>query len=251
MNSTHDWLDPTPHQLRDEVGDYVPWYLDFEQTVMMEMPIEQLAPRLPPGLVPRTVRPGVGLLNLGVVRFDSGNVGRLPAFWEIFTSVVVQPDLSGGRVPTFAEFVLSVAGTDADFLTWAAAVDRMPVVDAPGLEVDYDPETLSLRVFDDRGPIVDLRMAHPDPHFEPRIFEDQAFTQTGTTLWQMVVRWVGEAFEHQHQSGPPAAVFHPHPMFEGLDVSAMGPCYQQLATPASTTGMLQFYTPRSIGTRAP
>lgn len=222
------------------------WFVNFNLDFMVEIPTEAARRVLSPSAVPVEPHPGVSLLGLGLLAFDPGNLGYLPAFEEISLSVVVKPDLSGGRLPRFAFEAIRVAGTSDAFLRWARHRDKMPVYRAEGLQVALDRDALGGRCWDARGPIFHMANSHPEPRFEEDVVDVQIHSRADGARWLNHMAWAGPMFQHQ-QRGAQVHLYE-HPFFGELGLGeGPRPCFLQMMTPARTAAVMAFEEPVRVG----
>lgn len=106
-------------------------------------------------------------------------------------------------------------------------------------------EGLSVEFADERGPIMAMHSTHRiPPVFTRRTFWGQQTTALDDGTWSQAWSWSGLVFEHQQGYGQQAAVFHQHPMFDGIDVSGIGDrCYMQIVSKPSARIDFTFYEP--------
>ncbi|GAB1646581.1 hypothetical protein [Krasilnikovia sp. MM14-A1259] len=225
--------------------DSVPWYVDSDHAFVFEMPTEQLAPLVPPPLQVVEPRPGVGLLWVSLLRFEGGNIDVLPTFHEITCEVVVHPRVADGEArPDVAAFAVRTASDCAQFDDWARRVDRMPVVNCPGLRARVDRLHASCAVADDRGPIFTLASSASGVGWRDGLLRVQVFSHDSDGLWQGWVEWFGSYADHQRPPHPDTRLAH-HPFFGELDVGTAR-CVRQMYTAPSGTSVMKYYAPRQM-----
>jgi hypothetical protein len=225
--------------------DYVPWYIDSNLEFLFEMPTEQLAPLVPAPLQVVEPRPGVALLWVGFLRFEPGNIDVLPAFHEASCNVLVHPRVvDGGVRPDFAPFAVRIASDCAQFDDWTRRVDRMTVLDCPGLRVQFDRAHASCAVEDDRGPIFTLTSSASEVGWREGLLKIQVFTHDSEGLWEAGVEWFGSYADHQRPTHPDTRLHH-HPFFGEIDVRTAR-CVRQMYTAPSGTTVMKYYAPRRV-----
>ena len=214
--------------------DYMPWRMRYSTEFMFEIDTRQISARLPRRLLPVEVRPGAALLSIGSTIFEEGNARALPGFTEITISTLVQPSfarMSDFGVPKIAVYVFRVCATSDAFLRYTSEVDKVPVLEAPRLQVEIDERRFRTRASDERGPIFDIENVGGAPTFKPQAFPFQVVTAKDDFVYLANVQVVGHIFEHQDK-GEFGALF-PHPFFGGLDVSRCTPYMQYMSPPRS------------------
>lgn len=218
------------------------WRIDLNLDFLCEIPLEVAEAAVPSGLQPVPVRPGVGLMAVGLLSFVPGNLGYLPRLAELSCSVVVHPDLSADVTPDFGMSVFKVASDSPQFLRWARHKDKMPVHRGRDLRFELDRAQLGGRVVDADGPICEMHNVHPTPRFEPRTLRIQVFTAVDGIRWMLRAGWAGDLFEHQ-QSGGTVRVFD-HPFFAPLGLGEQAlPCHTQMMTPPRCKAVMSFEEP--------
>jgi len=240
-------MPPTPSKPASRsLNNPVLWHFDFQLTFLFEIDVAAIEKKLPRGSYPLEVRPGVGLLLVGAQRAPAGNLGDMPAFQEVDWTIAVQPDLSRDMpTPRFAFAQGFLASANPQFAHHAHRVDKMITDHVPSLRGSFHEESLSVDFADERGPIMAMRSTHRmPPVFTPRTFWGQQTTTLDDGTWSQAWSWSGLVFEHQQGYGQQAAVFHQHPMFDGIDVSGIGDqCYMQIVSKPSARIDFTFYEP--------
>lgn len=225
--------------------DYVPWYTDCHFEFFFEIPTEQLTPLVPAPLQVVEPRPGVALLWVGFLRFEAGNIDVLPAFHGVTCNVIVHLRvLDGGVRLDLASFVVRIASDCAQFVDWAQRVDRMTVVDCPGLRAQVDRAHASCAVEDDRGPIFTLTSPASEVGWREGLFKIQVFSQDSGGLWEAWVEWFGSYADRQRPTHPDTRLAY-HPLFGELDVRTAR-CIRQMYTAPSRTAVMKYYAPRRM-----
>ena len=218
-----------------------PGTFDYNLEFLFELPLGRVAEHVPAPLQPAQARPGVGLVSVGFVHFEPGNLGVLPAFSEITFSLVVQPRDFGTARPAHCFYVHRIASDCAEFDDWAHRVDHMPVHRSGGLVAALDREALACTASDEDGPIFGLASSHPQPSYRRELVEVQVFSRLDGTLWRNRVHWFGDHASHQRDADE-RTWLRPHPFFAGIDVRGAR-CFQQLHTPPRARALLEFHTP--------
>lgn len=235
------------HVRTDQDGEFIPWYCTYNLDYLFELDITQLQSVLPQHIHAVEVRPGVGLLSMGYLLFDPGNVGIMPGFSELSCCVVVHSDLSVSPQARFGLYVINITSDSELFLDWAYEIDKIPVYRPQGIRFETDREKGIGIVKDSTGIICELRscFAGPPPSFHDDLVIVHMFTKVNGVLYRTLVKWFGLKFEHQ-KIGDGGRLYN-HPFFGGLDVeSSDGTCYLQLLTPAHGVILQQFYTNHMI-----
>lgn len=227
------------------------WTMSFGMYFFFEIALEAIRVPMPRNTFPMEVRPGIGLVGIGVYAGEEGNLGGLPAFSEIGWTITTEADLSRPMpTPKFSFVVGNVASECAGFVEHANQVDKMTVYHSPTLEARIEPSRFSASFRDERGPILDIWSTHRGaPRFAEHTLWGQQVARRADGDWFQAWSWRGSMFEHQQ--GHRAAVFHPHPIFEGIDVAGLGDrCYLQMMSKPGVPITETFYRPVPLGRRA-
>lgn len=220
------------------------WTFAFGMYFLFEIDVSAIRLPMPRNVHPLEVRPGVGLIGVAVYSSDAGNLNGLPAFHEVGWTVSIEPDLSRDMpTPKFSFVVGNVSSECAEFVEHANTVDKMTVYHSPTLKARIDPVRFSASFSDERGPILDLwstqKMA---PRFQERMLWGQQVARRQDGDWFQAWSWKGWMFDHQQ--GHKAAVFHPHPIFDGIDIEGLGDrCYLQMMSKPGEPITETFYRP--------
>lgn len=221
------------------------WRVDFNLDFLCEIPLAAARAATPKGLEPVALRPGVGLMAMGLLSFPAGNQGYLPRCAEASCSVVVQPDLSAEVTPDFAMSVVRVASDSPQFLRWARHKDKMPVYRGAGMRFTFDRDRLGGGFGDASGPICAMRNVHPGPRFSPRTLRIQVFTAVDGARWMLRAGWAGDIFDHQQAGGVVRVYDHPFLAPLGLGEREL-PCHMQMMTPPQAKAVMSFEEPVRI-----
>jgi|GEM_PF-5628616 len=221
----------------------VKWLFDFDMFFTFEIDVDAVTMEIPRGMYLQDVRPGVGLVAIGLTTGTAGNLGHLPRFVELNWSLILRPDLSWPMPhPAIALMTGAIASDSAAFLEQAAVVDKMFVRPTPGLQVDLDRDGLRFEAADTEGPIVSMWSTHEGtPVYRPW---DKWIQVASRVDEGWVQAFHGRTLAFEHQRGHRAAVFHQHSFFEGIDVTGMGDrCYLQMMAKPGAALDVTFHEP--------
>jgi hypothetical protein len=220
------------------------WAFDFEMVFMFEIAIDEARRRVPAPLLPIELRPGIGVLGVGVQNLCAGNLGELPEVREVYWILFVHPQLSVPMpTPRFAAAPMLLTATDPTFIARARALDHLDSLPwSSSLEIEIDRAGLRARAGDAHGPIVELWNVHEQPNFvDDEVWGQQFVGVDDDALHFQAWHWRGRKAEYQRRGG---GRLYPHPLFGGLDLDAVSPePYMQLITPARTDGTLTLFEP--------
>lgn len=224
----------------------VEWNINHHLFISFECETRALEPFVPEPLEIIEIRPEAALLSIGILRFEAGHFGPdSPEFHEIAGMIQVAGDLSGPMpgMPRMNFFDFSVYSNSKDFVELDQRCIYAPVYHIPSLQVDYTADGFGAAVADDHGPILSYENSHPDPQFSYGDFWGYHFTNT-RGLQKGIWDWRGRRCEHQK----PARNFklHPHPFYQGLDVTKVRSCYRQMMLEPGTIGHERFYEMREL-----
>ncbi|MFO7565170.1 MAG: hypothetical protein R6X02_21170 [Enhygromyxa sp.] len=228
----------------DPLARPIGWSFDFEMVFLFEIAVDEARRHLPAPLMPIELRPGVGVLGIGVQSLCAGNLGELPEVREIYCTIAVQPQLSVPMpTPRFAVVPVIIAATAPSFLARARELDRLNAMPwTPTLDIELDRAGLRARAADDRGPIFELWNVHEQPSFVDAEMWGQEFVGVDDDpLYFQAWHWRARKAEYQRRGG---GRLHPHPFFAGIDLDAVSPDpYMQFITPPQTDGTLTLFAP--------
>jgi len=207
--------------------------LRYASTTLFEIGLSALHGKVPSPLAPVEVRPGVGLVSLTVIGVAADGVhgahGALPGYDEAVFCVHVEPDLSE-QVPDLSMLVLCFAATEPSALVANADHHDLNVLPTP-VRITIDAEGHHTRVFDEAGPIAEVRCAHPRPVYVERPATLQVYTHTPGGVRRYDERFEARSFRHQKRAR--SATLHDHPFFCGVAVDRLErPFLQWLCAPS-------------------
>jgi len=221
------------------------WRLIGHVFCTWEIGMDAVEKILPTRLEPVDLRPGVGLLSIGCLRFAKGHfTADAPEFNEIVIVVHVQPDLSVAMPqPRFTFYAHSVVSDSVNFVDHEAREIFTPTEHVPSLQLDFSPDGLGVRAWDEDGPFLELRSTAPASAFTPALIWGQYYSQIGR-LRHGIWNWQGTRFEHMQRGDPGKPM--PHPYFRGLDVSKVSSCYRQMYAEPGRVHNERFYKVRLL-----
>ncbi len=224
--------------------DGITWEIKFDAVFYFEIGTEKVRPKLPPGVYPVEVRPGVCLFGIGLQEFKPGNLGYLPAHYEINGMIAVQPDLSRNMPsPKFCFNCLVIASENEAFLQHTKEVDKMPTYLSEGLKIDYTDDPVKVTATDNNGFILRLENTQPQINCTPVEMWGQCFNMAEGKLYFQAWKWEGDIFQHQHR-GIVGEINKTHPIWQGLDLSEVSNrCYMQLMPRPAGNMRITFYKP--------
>jgi hypothetical protein len=177
------------------------------------------------------LRPGVGLVSVGWLRFAAGQFGPdSPEFDEVFCAIHVHPDLSVRMpAPRTAFLVHRMCSNSEDLIRVDQELIAAPATWDPSLRVTVADGGAHVHGCSDAGPIFDFRVTAVGA-FEPASFWGQHFTARDVAApgglrcgaWQ----WQGVRADQMEPRN--ASRLHPHPLFGALDVRAASRPYRQM-----------------------
>lgn len=225
------------------------WTFDFDLFFLFEIDVADIALPMPRGTFPQEVRPGVGLIGIGVLLGVDGNPhASMGRFTEISWCVVVEPDVSRRMpIPRYSVVTGNVGSDSEAFLRHAADVDKLPIFRHKNLRCTVDREASSAYVEDDDGPILRLFNTSPDPIYVPRVNWMQMRSREAGE-WFQALSWSGDACEHgyDHRGGE----LFPHPFWEGITIRGLGDrCYLQVVARPGAEIDMDFYEPVPLHVR--
>lgn len=192
------------------------WRVDDQRFFTFELPLSTIEPCVPDVLEAVELRPGVGLVSLGWLRFAAGQFGPdSPGFDEVFCALHVHPDLSM-RMPTpkAAFLVHRMWSSSKDLIRVDEEHIAAPASWEPSLRVTVMDDGARVHGHSEHGPIFDLCVGGGGS-FEPTCFWGQHFTATRGVrrgAWQ----WEGVRADRMEARN--GSQLHPHPFFGELDV---------------------------------
>lgn len=217
-------------QMVDAVGGVplvIHWRLIGHVFFTWEIAMEAVEKILPARLEAVEVRPGVGLMSVGCLRFARGHFSPdSPEFNEIITVVHVQPDLSVKMPPPRFTFYANSVWSDSDeFVVHEARDIFTPTSHVPSLRLEFSDDGLGIEASDAHGPLLSLRSTAPVTAFTRAEFWGQHYNAT-KGLHHGIWQWEGSRFEHMKPGEP--GKLAPHALFGDLDVSKVRRCYRQM-----------------------
>ena len=234
---------------------FINW--QFERTVEFgfEIDLSELKKILPAKITPLEVRPGVGIIGIGITKFPDGNLGCLSAFDEVLLNVYVSQNLrktspdGTNKIPWISCYMLSVAGNSDGFLKHTYLVDKMPIYICKNLTVEnsrVENGDYNFAVYEDEETILDLKWT--DSNFTPKQFEKrdafiQIFLGFQGKLYYESLLTSGSLFTHQKDGN--AGKLYSHPFFRGLDLSKVS-SYCNFQFISLHSRRFSFYTPELL-----
>ena len=205
-----------------------------------EIAIDAVEKILPARLEPVELRPGVGLISVGCLRYATGQFGAgSPEFNEVVTAVQVQPDLSLKMPqPRFAFYTVAMWSDCADFVTHEARHTFTPTSHAPSLRLAFSPDGLGVEASAAGEPILSVRSTAPLTQFTPCALWGQHYNNT-KGLHLGIWRWEGTRYDHMKRGDAGRPLRHQH--FADLDVSKVMGCYHQMFAEPGRTHNEVFY----------
>ena len=224
----------------------VAWRSDFEIFFILEADINYLKTRLPGRLKPLEVRPGIGLVAIGVQDFLPGNLnGKLDRFQEIHMQIMIQPDLKlDFPLPDLALFVTHVSSEDPMFLAYSNEVDKMPVYTSSSLKIINRKEKHKLysEASDENGPIYSVEVKLDEQYRNQKSLYVQAYTCLEDQLYCVPCRWEGLLYESQNKDLINYEI-HDHPFFNFDASKIYDECYSIMAASGNGAITIDFYPP--------
>lgn len=239
---------------------FINWNLGSSLTFFFEIDISVIKKIIPSTINPLEVRPGIGLFEIGISKFPSGNLDCLPAFNEVSLGVFVHQNLrkkspAGMKRPAFMSvYMLTIAGDNDGFLKHTYLIDKMPIYICKNLVIDntgIKDGNYDVLVYDDHGKIADLKWTYPNfptNQFEKKDYSIQIYLGNQGSLYYLALLASGNIFIHQKTEN--AGKLYPHPIFRGLDLSKVSSyCNSQFV--AIDFKRYAFYTPEYLSPLAP
>ena len=222
------------------------WRITHQYFFTFEADLEMLERLAPPALAVVEVRPGLGLLSVGLVRmWDNNAPANSAPMDELFAVIHVAPDLSLPMPNAkFSFFIHSVWSNSEAFVRADMEHIAAPVRHEPSLRLSFDDAALTARADSAQGAIVALRYQEPNPTWSHTGFVGQHFTdQAGLQLgaWQ----WSGERAECMKPGN--AGTHHDHPFWRDLSTARIRRAYRQMTKRPGTTAHERFYAMLRMG----
>ncbi|MCC7055634.1 MAG: hypothetical protein IT355_20350 [Gemmatimonadaceae bacterium] len=222
------------------------WRITHQRFFTFEADLDALERLAPPALAVVEVRPGMGLVSVGLVRMtDNSRPSGVAPMDELFTVIHVAPDLSLPMPNAKFSFLIHSVWSNSEAFV-AADLEHIaaPVMLEPSLRLEFDEVALTARADSDGGAIVELRYQDAHPTWSHTSFVGQHFTdQAGLRLgaWH----WSGERAECMRTGS--AGTFHDHAFWRGLDTNRIRRPYRQMIKRPGTSSHERFYAMRSLG----
>ena len=223
--------------------DYTLWNIDFAFSSSFELPVAQVENVLPSNLIPKEVRPGVGLLSLTLFRFHESNDFFPQALHELVVAVHIEPDLALVDMPPQAAlFVLNIVSDDTKFVTDSYGIDCFPTV-LGDFSFDVDREAKSVVCYDGDNVVFSLNILSDPQTFTPSQEYYQSFCLADGALHMASALFELSKAEWQNKSQS-AGTLYAHPIFSTLDISTIDThnCYVQKISAPHEKGLEIYFT---------
>ncbi len=216
------------------------WRVRKQLMYLYEIDADALIPHVPPSLELVEARPGVGLVAVELLHYHTDHFRPgYPEFYEMVVTAAVQPDLSLKMpMPRFCMHAISVISDSQEFVDGEGDLIKTPTVLVPKLRMEFTPDGASADVFDGDRPIITCRNTAGVAPYAPKELWGQYYTNTAG-LQHGAWHWQGEMFEHQKRGD--FGTFHPHAMWNGLDITRIRGCYRQMMAKPDLTTNVRFY----------
>lgn len=185
--------------------------LDAAMLTSIEVPFQLAQAAVPEELNPVELRPGLSLAALIFFRVSDGcqhaHMGALPAYDELILAFQVVPSLRRllPRMSLFVESMTTSLESANDFLQdvhWIPA-ERCALVS------EIDPTGMSVRISDERGPILEMANRVSSPTFVSKETPGQVFTRKDGRAAVYHELLTGAIHEHQTRNAHVELFEHP------------------------------------------
>jgi hypothetical protein len=239
-------------QSLDHVGNAeltLAWRVRKQVMYLYEVDTDAVVGLVPARLEPVEVRPGRSLMAVEALHYHADHFAPgSPEFLELVLAISVQPDLSIDMpVPRFCMHAVSVLSDSLEFVEQEGRLIHTPTVLVPGLSMAYSADGASCTIADGAAPILEMTSTHSAPVHEHQVLWGQYCTNE-KGLQQGIWRWEGEMFEHMKTGDH--GVFHPHPVWRGIDLSRIRGCYRQMMARPDQVMDVRFYHLGELAARA-
>ena len=189
-------------------------------------------------------RPGVALLSVGALRYETDHFGPgSPMFSELVGAIHVSPDLSTDMpLPAMTFSTFEVLSDSPDFVAQEGRTLYTPCRRVE-LRLELTGDDLGVEASDEDGPILSVPSAHPAPRWTHKEMWGQHFTNT-RGLQHGIWEWDGRLFEHQRPL--PGWTLHPHRFWCGLDTARIRSLYRTMLLEPGTVCHERFYGMRPV-----
>lgn len=221
------------------------WRINRHMFYTFEIETDAVEDRLPEPLQVVEVRPGISLLSVGVLRYETGHFGEgSPEFNEVVGAVHVAPDLSADMpLPTMTFCAFQVLTDSPDFVAQEGHTIYTPCALDASLTLDVADDGLGVRAYDDEGPILEVHNVETEPRYVAKEMWGQHYTNT-RGLQQGIWEWDGRVLEHQRKDKN--WTLFPHSVWTGIDVAGIRRCYRQMMLEPNTLCWERFYGMRPV-----
>jgi hypothetical protein len=177
----------------------------------IEVPIEVAQAAVPEELSPVEIRPGISLAALIFFRMAEGcrhaHFGALPAYDEFVLAFHVVPSMRR-LLPRMSFFVEGIATSVEAANRFIEEVHWLPIRRC-AIAGEVDPTGFSVRLSDERGPILEMADRESNPSFAPKETLGQVFTRKEGRVAMYYELHAGIAHEHQTRKAQVELFEHP------------------------------------------
>jgi hypothetical protein len=222
----------------------IDWRIDRHLFYTFAIDIDEAERVVPEALQVVEIKPGLGCLSIGVLRYLPGHFDPgSPAFYELVGAVHVAPDLSAAMpVPTMTFSTFCVLSDSEDFVAQEGRTLYTPARLA-ALELHLTEDELGVSASDEEGPILSMPSAHPARQWVHREMWGQHFSNT-RGLQHGIWEWDGRLFSHQEPLR--GWTLFPHPFWKGIDVGRVRGLYRTMVQEPGTVCRERFYAMRAL-----
>jgi hypothetical protein len=221
--------------LKEELDE---WPCTHDCTSFFSIPVEEIAPLVPPPLVPHTDARGRGEIEIGFARFRASH--GLPPCHELSWGIAVKR-LKGRGMAFYAPMI---ASDTTGFLDLNESIGF--TVFRPTVRFTSDFDRRSFEVSDAQGKTICVLRLQPEelvclPSFlQPLVIGDsEVWTGSEGALQRRTFSWRGVARGLLHPSV--AATLCDHPFFRGARVSRAHPVPHRQLSSAKTADAVQLF----------
>jgi hypothetical protein len=185
--------------------------LDVLMMTSIEVPTEVAQVAVPEELNPVEIRPGISLAALIFFRMTEGcrhaHFGALPGYDEFVLAFQVAPSLRR-LLPRMSFFIEGITTSLEAANRFIEEVHWLPIKRS-ALAGEVDPTGFSVRLSDERGPILEMANREPNPAFGPKETLGQVFTRKEGRVAMYYELHAGTAHEHQTRKAHVELCEHP------------------------------------------
>jgi hypothetical protein len=191
--------------------------LDAAMLTSIEVPFHVAQTAVPQELSPIELRPGLSLAALIFFRVSDGcphaHMGALPAYDELILAFQVVPSMRR-LLPRMSLFVESMTTSLESANEFLEDVHWIPAVRC-ALASEIDRSGMSVRISDERGPILEMANREPSPTFVAKETAGQVFTRKdgrAAVYHEMLIGTI-----HEHQTRKAHVQLFEHPFLAALN----------------------------------